>query len=125
MKYDFKPFDKVLVRDCDTETWIPAHYSRNPCDRHIVIGGASWRQCIPYKGNEHLCGTKDSPEEPLKKGDIVAVWDNCDPTTKRVRVYSHRDSYGGHYVLTTTNTLDHWEHAERFVPAPVEEAPAT
>ena len=125
MKHNIKPFDKVLVRDCDTEEWLPKLYFRFWEGKHQVATGSFWRECIPFEGNEHLCGTTDSPEEPLKKGDIVAVWDNCNPTTKRVRVYSHRDSHGGHYVFTSTNTLDHWEHAERFTPASVEDASAT
>lgn len=60
--HNFKPFDKVLVRDYDTETW--------KCDFFSCIGDKNYRcvsgfylQCIPYEGNEHLCGTKYMPEE--------------------------------------------------------------
>lgn len=54
--HNFKPFDKVLVRDYDTETW--------KCDFFSCIGDRNYRcvsgfylQCIPYEGNEYLVGT--------------------------------------------------------------------
>lgn len=58
---EFKPFDKVLVRDEDNKKWVPAFFwTKN--DEFIVIGGSRWNQCIPYQGNEHLLGTTDKLE---------------------------------------------------------------
>lgn len=65
---DFKPFDKVLVRNGDNYKWLPAFFVR---DRGV---GFEWRykvlpihsgkvadssSCIPYEGNEHLAFTSD------------------------------------------------------------------
>lgn len=59
-KIDFKPFDRVLVRDEDHERWRAALYDQyvttNGAYPHHVIGGGCFIQCIPYEGNEHLLG---------------------------------------------------------------------
>lgn len=61
VKYNFKPFDKVLVRDSDTAVWKPAFFSEfADCpDLYITMDDFTWNQCIPYEGNEDLCGTTD------------------------------------------------------------------
>ena len=59
-KVEFKPFDKVLVRDCLDEMWRPSFFAcylpfgREP---YQVIGGEWVKLCIPYEGNESLLGT--------------------------------------------------------------------
>lgn len=58
----FKSFDKVLVRDSDDEDWkcsLFSHYNRR-YECYNAIG--SWKQCIPYEGNERLVGTTNKPE---------------------------------------------------------------
>lgn len=62
-KYNFKPFEKVLVRYNDSDYWHANIYYRydEETKQHLCIG-SSWKYCIPYKGNEHLLGTKDSPQ---------------------------------------------------------------
>ncbi|MBQ9339654.1 MAG: hypothetical protein IJS13_04890 [Paludibacteraceae bacterium] len=60
----FKPFDRVLVRDDDTDEWCIALYAyRTKTGFHRMVGGARWRQCIHYEGNEELVGTMDKPKE--------------------------------------------------------------
>lgn len=66
-KCEFKPFDKVLVRNTDTEEWFPGFFEKfdstwnNPY--HIMnrrsMTDFAFKQCIPYEGNEHLLGTTD------------------------------------------------------------------
>lgn len=67
---DFKPFDKVLVRDNDTEEWKPAIFLRMskgeekkelPYQVYSLYYGFSYEtaQCTPYEGNEHLAFTLD------------------------------------------------------------------
>lgn len=66
-KVEFKPFDKVLVRNTDTEEWFPGFFEKfdstwnNPY--HIMnrrsMTDFAFKQCIPYEGNEHLLGTTD------------------------------------------------------------------
>lgn len=63
----FKPFDKVLVRDENFQEWEGTFYSHTSRDpnakfRYITVGGL-YKQIIPYEGNEHLLGTTDNPKE--------------------------------------------------------------
>lgn len=67
-KPQFEPFDKVLVRDSDSERWQPAFFSVfKEWDSEYKFGiiyldvPAFYRQCIQYEGNEHLLGTKNKP----------------------------------------------------------------
>lgn len=63
IKHEFKPFDKVLVRNNGNELWSIDFYSHCPknSELHICIGGA-FAQVIPFAGNEHLVGTTKNPE---------------------------------------------------------------
>lgn len=62
-KVEFKPFDRVLVRDCLDEMWRPSFFAcylpfgREP---YQVIGGEWVKLCIPYEGNESLLGTTNN-----------------------------------------------------------------
>ena len=66
IKVKFKPFDKVLVRDCLDEMWRPSFFAcylpfgREP---YQVIGGEWVKLCIPYEGNESLLGTTKNVED--------------------------------------------------------------
>lgn len=62
-EYQFKPFDKVLVRDYKTDKWQCNLYSHRIVDKaaHFCIDGY-WNFCIPYEGNKHLLGTTNNPE---------------------------------------------------------------
>lgn len=64
-KDQFKPFDKVLVRDTDDSKWNCDFFLKMIHDNHAkfkcIVCGA-WAQCIPYEGNEHLFGTTNKPE---------------------------------------------------------------
>lgn len=60
----FKPFDKVLVRDGDEQEWKCALFSHNTKNMYrFVASSLYWAQCIPYEGNEHLVGTTNKPKE--------------------------------------------------------------
>lgn len=62
----FKPFDKVLVRDDDSDTWMPKFFSYKDDSMYYSfhsINNGKYMQCIPYEGNEHLAFTTDSPEQ--------------------------------------------------------------
>lgn len=63
-KYEFKPFDKVLVRDEDDKEWHISLFAREIVDdsdglsyKHECSNGTLWDCCIPFEGNEHLLGT--------------------------------------------------------------------
>lgn len=59
----FKPFDKVLVRDSESDKWRANlfGYIDNGEYYHCVF--ANWVYCIPYAGNEHLLGTTKDVED--------------------------------------------------------------
>ena len=56
-KCEFKPFDKVLVRDSKASKWRANLFSHKNIDEPYYCVYASWNYCIPYEGNEHLLGT--------------------------------------------------------------------
>lgn len=59
-KYEFKPFDKVLVRDDKKQIWQPdifAYLEPDAATPFICIGNM-WAFCIPYEGNEDKCGRR-------------------------------------------------------------------
>lgn len=69
-KYDFKPFDKVLVRDEDDKEWHISLFAREIVDdsdglsyKHECSNGTLWDCCIPFEGNEYLLGTAENPEK--------------------------------------------------------------
>lgn len=64
IKQEFKPFDKVLIRDEDNQTWrvcLFSHYRKDLSCPYVCVGCSAYKQCIPYEGNEYLLGTTDSP----------------------------------------------------------------
>lgn len=65
-KHQFKPFDKVLVRDSDNSKWHCDFFMKinhdAPSKFNCLVCG-DWKQCIPYEGNEHLLETTNKPEE--------------------------------------------------------------
>jgi hypothetical protein len=60
----FKPFDKVLVRENDGQVWHCDFYSYTDSvhGMHYCVGHYG-EQILPYEGNEHLVGTIDKPKE--------------------------------------------------------------
>lgn len=63
-KHQFKPFDKVLVRDGDDIEWRCDFFSHLGDKEGVFICLTTWwHQCIPYEGNEHLLGTTNKPEK--------------------------------------------------------------
>lgn len=64
IKQEFKPFEKVLVRDDTNKEWsidLFSYYDKEDKNFPYVCMYIHYRYCIPYKGNEYLLGTKDSP----------------------------------------------------------------
>lgn len=67
IEYQFKPFEKVLVRDTCDDIWKATFFSHIKDDDNsiykYVCNCISWRQCIPYEGNESLLGTTKDVED--------------------------------------------------------------
>lgn len=62
VKQEFKPFDKVLVRDEINEKWsinLFSYYEGEDQAFPYVCVPGRYKHCIPYEGNEHLVGKKD------------------------------------------------------------------
>lgn len=67
----FKPFDKVLVRNANTDKWLPGLFEK--FDKNGIfpyqmmnfhnMNDFTFRYCIPYEGNEHLLGTTEPYKE--------------------------------------------------------------
>lgn len=78
---EFKPFDKVLVRDfADNKRWSCDFYSHESDGNHCTIGKGYFESdnILPYEGNEYLLGTTDEPEEEitLEKGERAVFSDS-------------------------------------------------
>ena len=60
----FKPFEKVLVRDSYEDEWRASFFSniREGYSKYVTTG-LVWKFCIPYKGNEHLLGTTNNVKD--------------------------------------------------------------
>lgn len=75
-QFEFKPFDKVLVRDNDDECWkvnIYSHYIDNSDFPHSCIE-ENYSQCLPYNENtKHLIGTTE-PYSPSQPKEYYVLW---------------------------------------------------
>lgn len=69
---DFKPFDKVLVRDGKEYEWLPALFIRDRGEganyRYKVLplrrgNSSEYSCCIPYEGNENIIFTDHDTED--------------------------------------------------------------
>lgn len=68
-----KPFDKVLVRDKNTNVWRADIFEKYEGSQYQCIT-TLWKQCIPYEGNEHLLGTTETVEiTDLKNGILFGI----------------------------------------------------
>ena len=63
-EHQFKPFEKVLVRDSYDDMWRASFFSHiKENDGRYVTTCVIWKFCIPYEGNEHLLGTTNNVED--------------------------------------------------------------
>lgn len=63
-EYEFDPFERVLVRNCDDDIWKADLFSNINKDASVFkfcAISSCWKQCIPYEGHEHLLGTTYTP----------------------------------------------------------------
>ena len=61
-----KPFDKVLTRANDDDSWVCNYYSHRIEGYYVILNAELAVQCIPYEGNEHLLGTANDCNEYYK-----------------------------------------------------------
>lgn len=64
---NLKPYEsRVLVRGDIYNFWKPAIFGFIKDKIFYILGGAAYEQCIPYKNNEHLLGTKNDCDDFYK-----------------------------------------------------------
>lgn len=57
-KVELKPFDKVLIRDFESQAWQVSLFGYKDSDSYYCCNGCGWNQCIPYnEKTAHLLGT--------------------------------------------------------------------
>lgn len=63
-----KPYNKVLVRDNISSKWRIQFFERLSVTHsfQFVCMTGRYNQCVPYEGNEHLCGTSEDCDEFYK-----------------------------------------------------------
>ena len=67
-QFEFKPFDKVLVRDNVTQEWSADFYSHTDANGNHQCVSSNWNECIPYnEQTKHLIGTKMEYYPPKQK----------------------------------------------------------
>lgn len=64
-----KEFDKVFVRDNNTQEWVISFFSH--CNgleiyKYSCINGHGYAQCVPYEENKHLLGTTNDCDDYFK-----------------------------------------------------------
>ena len=63
-EHQFKPFEKVLVRDSYDDMWRVSFFSHiKEDDGRYVTTCLTWRFCVPYEGNEYLLGTTNNVKD--------------------------------------------------------------
>lgn len=82
-KNQFKPYDRVLVRDHYDKRWKCDFYSHKSGETGIqtIRNVYSIENVIPYDGNEYLIGTMNEPEEEtieLEDDEFLVCFDNID-----------------------------------------------
>lgn len=68
-KYEFKPFDKVLVKYYEDDDWEASLFIRTITDdqdgetKYECLNGTVFVYCVPFEGNECLLGITENPEK--------------------------------------------------------------
>lgn len=77
-QFEFKPFNKVLVRNYSNESWKIDFYSHRGIKENYIHYSCmhnDWKQCIPYnEETKHLLGTSLPYEESVKEPKEYHVW---------------------------------------------------
>lgn len=109
-QFEFKPFDKVLVRDLNQGQWRASVYSHlNDGKGHVCVAGI-WTYCIPYNENTaYLLGTCEPYKEPEPKVWHVVNIKNGEP-------YEFTHNEFEHFIKTAVlNNKDITDFNARYV----------
>jgi len=120
MTHEFKPFDKVLVRDEDEQYWDIGFFKEYNRDLHYITMNGSWKQCIAYEGNESLFKTVEEimdEKEQFKFGDHVAVRDSSSGEWRPARFVclDKVDAYPYIVLIKGHHAVTRWEQCKNFI----------
>lgn len=104
---NFKPFDRVLVRDDKKSDWscdLYSHYDES-IKQHCCIS-SYYKYCIPYEGNEAFLGTTNEPRPERWRAEIgeyyyrifisfdgVHIWESLEDGKKESDCYYQNNNY--------------------------------
>ena len=111
---NLKPFDKVLVRDDDTELWKIEFFERynHIYETYPYVGlRAVWKQCIPFEGNEHLL---ERPTDKFEWGDKVEVRDHVsEDWHKGIFLRQDDDLFPYVVIQHNNNNISGWKYCRK------------
>ena len=96
---EFKPFDKVLVRETKDDPWFPDIYKCSMINAHAVMSYETLiadKDILPYEGNEALCSKTEEVWKP-KLNEIIAVFYHS-LTNPIPAIFKGIDTYGSYNV---------------------------
>ena len=125
--YKFSTYEPVLVRrnnmDASDQKWEAGFYNRKgDYGGHLTISCfGEWKECIPYKGNEHLLGTSEDTTKELEQFQKILVWNYNDVKQKAIFVGfivrnldMTSDEYKFLAIKKGDTDLSRWIHCEPY-----------
>ena len=104
----FKPFEKVLVRDFESNVWRAnffSHYNNDKEYKYACVYNV-WKYCILFKKNEHLLGTnKCYNKKELSLFQKVIAWNTEDCKIKGyfLEIVTFPDGYKFYKIIDYKN----------------------
>lgn len=104
---EFKPYEKVLVRNSDTEDWFATLYSHYNADikKYVCVDGKSYSQCVKFMNNRKLYKPVISTgnNKSLKKGYIMKP--NNDNQLRYCRLYDKTPTEMSDLILSLIDSF--------------------
>lgn len=99
----FTPFQKVLVRNYDTEPWdidLFIRYEKEWKNNNYVCFRSSYNMCIPYEGNESLFNKVEDKDKEFKFGDkVLCLLDSYTMDCKEAIFVSRKSPDSGYFKV--------------------------
>ena len=113
----FKPFEEVLVRNNDNDTWHIDIYDYEFVGYNGIVYkclGGLYLECIPFKGNEKYYLTTKEYKEPWtpKKDEIVAVSNDKEYWYIKQFMYNSKIHESTFYIVKDHNDISIFTYCE-------------
>lgn len=117
MMIKFKPFEEVLVRNNDNDTWHIDIYDYEFVGYNGIVYkclGGLYLECIPFKGNEKYYLTTKEYKEPWtpKKDEIVAVSNDKEYWYIKQFMYNSKIHESNFYIVKDHNDISIFAYCE-------------